>query len=108
MPKTGDEHRGDAIGHPLQGGLVALSLFDQSDDACEQGLGTDGRDFHDDPRRAIDRAAMQVVSRLAVQGQGFASQHGDINLGLTFAYESVCGNALTAEYHQTISHPDFR
>ena len=77
-----DKHAADPIDQALNRCLGSLRILHQPDDARQHGFLTDSGDPHHDPTIPVDGASGQRGIRRLVDWQGFAGEHGLINLGL--------------------------
>ena len=103
-----DEHRGDAIGEALHGGLPRLRLLDQAADPCDRRVGADaGRLDHQPPADVHGRARHGVV-RLHLDRDALAGQQRAVDGGVSLAHDAVGRDQLTRPDHEHVADRELR
>ena len=80
-----------------------MRVFDQANDACEDGFGAQGQGFDHQTAFAIDRAAGDFIPRLFRHGQAFAADQGLVGVALAFDHFAIHRKTLAGfDEHQVI------
>ena len=90
----GDEHGGDLVGEPLDGGLAVLGVGDEPGDLRQGGVGADAGGPHDEAAAGVDGGARDGVAGADFDGDGFAGEERRVDGGGAFFDGPVGGDLL--------------
>ncbi|MNE00361.1 hypothetical protein D3C80_927690 [compost metagenome] len=88
------EPAGDAIHQGLNGQLGALGGFDHADDLGQHGFGADLLRLEAEGARGVQGAADDLGAGGLLNRDGFAGQHGFVEIGRALGHHAVDGDAL--------------
>ncbi len=96
------------VGQTRDGGLAALSLAHQTDDARQTRVPAHGFRAHGQRTLAVDAARHQLVPRPHRHGYGFAGQQGEIHGALAGQHNAVHGHAAAGPDQQAVARAQIR
>ena len=96
------EDRADAVDQRLDRRLLRLRRFHQPHDARQLRLGADRAHAQPQQAFAVDRAAGDLVARLARHRQAFAGEHRFVEVAGAFDDDGVGGDAFARAHDQHV------
>ena len=99
----GHEHRGDAVGEALGGGLAGLGLLDEAGDAREGGVGADPRRLDHQASARVERRAGDGLPGCHLDRHALAGQQRAVDRREALANDAVGRDQLAGPHDEAVA-----